>query len=235
MRRFDVVSIDMFQTLVSIDSRRHHIWRTLLGERYSESLVEEYWTLTSKFVMEYFHRLTQQTTFLPLEVVFEKAFKQIFHEIKSDSDPRHGARVFLTEHALASCFDDARPFLARITKRYPVCLVSDADDGMISPSLLGLCNFDSVFTSAQLHSYKNDPAAKLFSAVIEHYGTPPERILHIGDGSSDVLGARRVGMRTCWLNRNGHPWRHHNVQPDYTVRTLLEVNSILGMDVASKG
>jgi len=101
--------------------------------------------------------------------------------------------------------------------------------------LLSLCGFDSVFASAQFRSYKNDPEAKLFSAVIEHYGVPPERILHIGDGSSDVLGARRVGMTTCWLDRNGRSWRHHRVRPDYTVRALLEVSSILGMDVDSSG
>jgi HAD superfamily hydrolase (TIGR01549 family) len=235
MRRFAVVSIDMFQTLVSIDSRRHHIWRALLGERYSESLAEEYWALTGKVVMEHFHRLTAQREFLPLESVFEEAFAELFRVVGLDFDPRDAAHVFTTQHALAACYEDTRIFLDAVAGVYPLCLITDADADMLSSSLLSLCGFDSVFISAEHRSYKNDPEAKLFSAVIEHYGVPPERILHIGDGKSDVLGARRVGMTTCWLDRNGRSWRHHRVRPDYTVRALLEVSSILRMDVDNSG
>lgn len=235
MRKFDVVSIDLFQTLVSIDSRRHHIWEALLGERYSESLADEYWALTSKVVMEYFHRRTSQQEFLPLKSVFEEAFAELFRVIKLDFDPREAAHVFTTQHALAACYEDTRSFLDAVAGVYPLCLTTDADADMLSPPLLSLCDFDSVFASAQLRAYKNDPEAKLFSAVVEHYGVPPERILHIGDGSSDVLGARRIGMTACWLNRNGRSWRHHSVRPTYTVQTLLEVGSILGMNVQSSG
>jgi FMN phosphatase YigB (HAD superfamily) len=229
-REFDVVSIDLFQTLVSIDSRRHHIWRAVLGERYSENLAEEYWTLTSDVVMEHFHRLTSQRKFLPLKSIFEEAFVELFRVIKLDFDPREAAHIFVTQHALAAWYEETRTFLDSVAGKYPLCLITDADADMLSPSLLNLCHFDSVFISAEFSSYKNDVESKFFSAVVEHYGIPPERILHIGDGSSDVLGARRVGMTTCWVNRNGRSWQYHRIRPDYTVRALLEVSSILGVD-----
>ena len=96
----------------------------------------------------------------------------------------------------------------------------------LSPFLLDLCEFDEVFTSEQARSYKNDPECKLFLRVIEHYGIEPERILHIGDSSADVMGAHRVGIKTCWLNRDGRSWRY-SIEPDYTVGSLSEVVSIL--------
>jgi len=44
-----------------------------------------------------------------------------------------------------------------------------------------------------------------------------------------VLGAAREGIKTCWLNRNNREW-DNVIQPDYTVKTLLEAASILGVD-----
>jgi len=39
-----------------------------------------------------------------------------------------------------------------------------------------------------------------------------------------------VGIRTCWLNRGGDSW-HHDIKPDYTVRTLLQAAYLLGVRV----
>jgi 2-haloalkanoic acid dehalogenase type II len=219
----------MFQTLVSIDSRRQHIWQVFLKERYSEQLAEECWALSSKSVIDHYHRLTSQSKpFLTLKSIFEAGFAELFPTIGLDFDPNEAARILVTQHRSAFPYEDTKAFLASVGEKYPICLVTDTDDDMLSPSLLGLHEFDSVFTSEQLRSYKNDPECKLFSAVVKHYGIAPEKILHIGDSSADVLGAHRVGMKACWLNRSGNLWQH-DIEPDYTVRTLLEAASILGV------
>ncbi|MNI73897.1 dUMP phosphatase [compost metagenome] len=66
----------------------------------------------------------------------------------------------------------------------------------------------------------------MFTEVIAYYGVQPEEILHIGDSASDVLGAARAGIRSCWINRTGSSWKH-TVQPDYTVSNLEELYPIL--------
>jgi 2-haloalkanoic acid dehalogenase type II len=226
MAAFEVVSVDMFQTLVDITSRRHFFWREVLGEKYSEELVEEYWQLTSMYVLDFFHRLTNQTQFLTLKDIFERCFNELMPTISLDFDPRRAARILAAQHGLASPYEDTSLFLDHVGKKFPICLVTDADDDMLSPSLLNLCRFDHVFTSEQARSYKNDPECKLFLSVIEHYVIESERILHIGDSSTDVLGACRVGIKTCWLNREGNSWRQ-NVSPDYIAGSLSDVVSIL--------
>ena len=226
---FAIVSIDMFQTLVELASRRHHIWRQFLQERYSEQLAEECWALSSKSIMDHYHRLTSQSNpFVPLRSIFEASLAELFPTIGLDLDPNEAVRILVAEHRSASPYEDTKAFLASVGDKYPICLVTDTDDDMLSPFLLNLHEFDRVFTSEQLRSYKNDPECKLFSAVVEHYGIAPEKILHIGDSSADVLGAHRVGMKTCWLNRSGNSW-HHDIEPDHIVRTLLEAASILGV------
>jgi 2-haloalkanoic acid dehalogenase type II len=229
MDELAVVSVDMFQTLVDIGSRRHHIWRACLQERYCEQLGEAYWALASRWILKYYHRLTsQQGQFLPLLSIFEACLADLFAHIGLDFCPQRAAEILVAQHRWAAPFRDTAAFLDLVAGRYPVCLVSDTDDDMLSPRLLGLCEFDRVFTSQQLRSYKSDPAGKLFSAVVAHYGVAPGQIVHIGDSSADVLGARRAGMRTCWLNRNASSW-DHDARSDYVVTTLLEAASILGV------
>jgi hypothetical protein len=38
----DVVSVDMFQTLVDVNSMRYYLWRKILGKNYSETLADDY-------------------------------------------------------------------------------------------------------------------------------------------------------------------------------------------------
>ncbi|MNP83027.1 Pyrimidine 5'-nucleotidase YjjG [compost metagenome] len=75
-------------------------------------------------------------------------------------------------------------------------------------------------------SYKNDCRNVMFGEVIAHYGVEPEEIIHAGDTASDVLGAARAGIKTCWINREEAVWQQE-VKPDYTVKTLDELYELL--------
>lgn len=57
-------------------------------------------------------------------------------------------------------------------------------------------------------------------------------MIHIGDSSSDIIGANKFGITTCWIDRYGFDWKY-GVKPDYTVNSLVEVINILGLDVKS--
>jgi putative hydrolase of the HAD superfamily len=227
MSDFTVVSIDLFQTLVDVASRRRAIWQEFLQGDYSEQLADEYWALGSKSLVDHFHRFTSQSnSFLTLKSIFELVFVDLFSTIGLNFNPQKAAQILAAQHRLAPLYEDAQEFLDAVGDDYPLCLVTDTDDDMLPPSLLNLHKFDRIFTSEQMRSYKNDPERRLFSAVVRHYGVAPEKILHIGDSSADVMGAYRVGIKTCWLNRNGRAWRH-TVQPDYTAKTLSEVTAII--------
>ena len=78
----------------------------------------------------------------------------------------------------------------------------------------------------QAQSYKKDKEGKIFKQVLEHYNVEPEKIIHIGDSLSDIIGANRVGIKSCWINRNNYKWKY-GVNPTYEVSSLVEVLSIL--------
>ena len=56
----------------------------------------------------------------------------------------------------------------------------------------------------------------------------PTTVLHVGDDPhTDIVGARRVGMLTAWVNRRGEPWPASVPRPDLEVRDLAELVRLL--------
>ncbi|MNE75642.1 Pyrimidine 5'-nucleotidase YjjG [compost metagenome] len=83
-----------------------------------------------------------------------------------------------------------------------------------------------MFTSEQFQSYKNDENNIMFKEMLKFYNADPSKVLHIGDSVSDIVGANREGITTCWLNRNKRTWEHQ-VKPDYVIESLNDLEGIL--------
>ena len=73
------------------------------------------------------------------------------------------------------------------------------------------------------------PDVRIFHAAAQAAGVAPEAVLHIGDDAHlDAVGALKAGMQVAWVNREGHPWEHHPLQPHTTVPDLLALCRLLG-------
>jgi FMN phosphatase YigB (HAD superfamily) len=223
---YNVVSIDMFQTLVDVNRLRHHFWQKILGNNYSDSKVDEYSEQWSKLFPDHFNRsINQPDEFLCLKSIFETFWGIFFNQYNIDSDHRKASQVHVDVHRSAPPYKDTEIFLNTIREHFPICLVTDSDNEMIQPHL-DKYSFDQIFISERLKAYKSDPENRMFHAVISHYPISPKKIFHIGDMYSDILGASKVGITTCWLNRDGQTWSH-SVKPDYEVESLIEAAAIL--------
>jgi putative hydrolase of the HAD superfamily len=56
--------------------------------------------------------------------------------------------------------------------------------------------FSAIVTPADAGAAKPDP--RVFELALERLGVPPERALHIGDGTADEEGAAAAGMKFAW-------------------------------------
>ena len=188
-----IISIDMFQTLVDVGSKRFHFWRQILGEKYSEELVDLYGGQWRELFPGHFKKAIESAAgFVDVKTIFEGYWELLFKKFKIDFDPVEARRVHFEIHRMAPPYADAEKFVAEMKTHYPVCLVTDSDVDMIG-SHLERFNFDRVFISEQLQAYKGDPDNRMFAAVIDHYGVSPQKIIHIGDMHTDVLGAKQAG------------------------------------------
>lgn len=114
-------------------------------------------------------------------------------------------------------YPDAMAALARLSARWPVAALTNgnADLGRI-----GIQAHFRVFVSARDEGHAK-PEAPIFLATCERLGVEPADVLHVGDDPLlDVVGARRAGLRSCWINRKKESWPAGLPRPDLEFATL---------------
>jgi putative hydrolase of the HAD superfamily len=68
------------------------------------------------------------------------------------------------------------------------------------------------------------PDARIFRAALDRLGVPAERTVMVGDNlEADIVGARRVGMRTILLTRPGAKRLAASPTPDLQIDSLREL------------
>ncbi|SDE65959.1 putative hydrolase of the HAD superfamily [Fontibacillus panacisegetis] len=224
MKHFEVVSLDMFQTLVNVDSRIEQIWKPILSNIYTQEVANECAQLLLSYFLEYWAQMKNTQQFFLMKEVYERSFVSVFEHLNLSYDSIAANKSLFEEHTLSEFYEDTLEFLNRISEEYKICIVSDADDAMI-PSFY--TNYGiRMFTSEQFQSYKNDENNIMFKEMLKFFNTDPGKVLHIGDSVSDIVGANREGITTCWLNRNKRTWEHQ-VKPDYVIESLNDLEGIL--------
>lgn len=230
--KFDLICIDMFQTLVNVNSRIDFIWKRILGEKYNEQLALACANSVSNHVINKFHESAcSKSEFINLKTMFKPFFKIVLDEMKISFSEEKAVNIFLEEHGYSKPYEDVDNFFSIIGDKIPICLVSDADHEMVEP-ILKRYKFDNIFISEEVKSYKNSPSSKIFEEVLKHYTINPNRVIHIGDSSSDILGAHRLGIKTCWINRQKTEWKY-SPEPDFIINSLDEIINILDIEKVS--
>ncbi len=155
----------------------------------------------------------------------------------SDAEVEALYRSFWTRFlSMIEPFPDVRPgleALRRLGKK--IAVVSNGTREQQSQKLerLGLLDF----FECQVYSEDvgvNKPHPSVFRRCLELLDVDPQRAMMAGDLCYiDVYGARRVGMVTCWVKRNGLPIgrpRRPSEFPDFTVRNLQELARLVQVD-----
>ena len=84
--------------------------------------------------------------------------------------------------------------------------------------------FDHIIISGAFGRGKPDPS--IFEHCLERMGIEKEEAIMVGDNlMTDILGANRVGMKSVWINREGHV--QNEVVPDFEITDLRELLTIL--------
>jgi HAD superfamily hydrolase (TIGR01509 family) len=86
--------------------------------------------------------------------------------------------------------------------------------------------FSCIVLSEEVGIRKPDP--RIFLRAAQLLGRQPAECLFVGDSyTSDIVGAKKAGMYTCWFNRTNASLPANEIKPDYVVRDLLEILGLL--------
>jgi putative hydrolase of the HAD superfamily len=85
--------------------------------------------------------------------------------------------------------------------------------------------FDVKVISGVVKAYK--PNHILFEIAIELAKCTSEEVLYIGDSEIDIMGAKKVGLKTVIVHRNEVPDIEIGIRPDYMINDLLELPNLV--------
>ncbi len=230
MSRYSLISVDLFQTLVDVNARKYAVWQHILGDRYSVVAAEKYWAIADELLPLHFRNAVDRSDSFPtIRSIFESMYRELFRTHGVEGNPSDAADYLCYQHSLSLVYSDAIPFLKRVGAEYRICLSSDTDLSMLG-QFETLHHFDRVFTSQSLKMYKSRADGCFYRCIRDAYGLPSRQILHIGDSVADIVPAKRLGIATCWLNRNIKAWLE-SVKPDFQVHSLAGAAMLLGIDL----
>lgn len=153
-----------------------------------------------------------------------EAYRQ--HGIKLDPWP--GVEIWLSRLRAVKPFPEAETIIGMLAADYPLAMLSDTDDDIIAPALERLqAPFRFVLTSEKVQAYKQDPRAVLFRQALAELECEPHEVLHVGDSTADIRGAKTAGMRVAWVNRGGWPLSAGCPRPDFEIRDLAALPTIV--------
>ncbi|AKG34896.1 hypothetical protein VK70_10240 [Paenibacillus durus ATCC 35681] len=131
MKDFEIISMDMFQTLVNIDTRIKQIWRPILQNTFTAHLAEEYGQTLLKYFFTHWNELRTTGQFHLMNEVYERSFTQLFKEKAVSYDVGEAVRIIFQEHTLSQLYDETAGFLESVSKSHKVCNCSNS----IEPTL----------------------------------------------------------------------------------------------------
>jgi 2-haloalkanoic acid dehalogenase type II len=128
--------------------------------------------------------------------------------------------VFFRERNNVSLYRDALPVLEQLHSRYRLFSLTNGNADLRA---IGLARFfEGSYAARDVGVLK--PDAVIFNHVLTQAGLAAHEVMHVGDDPvADVHGARAVGMKPVWLNRDGSLWSPAHGALPTTIAALDEL------------
>jgi len=140
------------------------------------------------------------------------------------------ADIYAQERSAGYClFPEVAEVLDTLRQKFTLGIISNGPGStqLEKFRVTGLAPFmDVVAISGELGVGK--PDAGIFHKALQSAGVKPGEAVHVGDSlTSDVAGAKGVGMYTVWINRTKLTRPQDAPIPDFVIGTLRELVPLL--------
>jgi len=210
------LTFDCYGTLVDWEGGAARALRDIYG--FSQELVTDN-TLIDMF-LELDAVEIRKNTF-PYSTVLRNVAQQISKRLLGDADPELSKEFPLSLPAWP-VFAEANEALALLAQHFRLAIISNVDDDLISKTLRQIdVSFGEVVTSQQVRCYK--PEVQIFRHALHRLGEAPDRITHIAEGLCEAHPARRLGMKSLWVERSPRSNDGSGAIPHAKASCLMEV------------
>jgi HAD superfamily hydrolase (TIGR01549 family) len=121
----------------------------------------------------------------------------------------------------------------RLARRFRMGILSNFDDARTGREIIADTGtehyFEVIIISAETGVRKPHP--EIFRQLLDKLALTPREVLFVGDTArEDVAGARACGIPVVWLSENKGEFPAEVAAPDYALRNLTELPSLLGVE-----
>ncbi len=189
-----------------------------------ESVVARY----SAINKSYWERLERKE--VTREALLVNRFADLFTEYGIAVDPVQCARTYEKNLGTGHYFlPGAAEAVEALSRKYKLYIASNGTSH-VQAGRLASANishyFQGIFISQEIGINKPDREyfERCFARIPDFDVT---RSMIVGDSlSSDILGGKQVGMKTCWVNPKGKPCPEQ-MRPDYEIPALSHLEALL--------
>ena len=226
LERVRAICFDLDGTLWDVRPvivRAEHAMYEFLKERYPRTVA----TTTVEALREARNRVTLEHpqkehdfTFLRKEALRKLAREHHY----PDALVEEAFAVFIGARNEVTLFDDVMPALQTLRSRYRLFTASNgnADLGQIGIAHL----FERSVAARDVGALKPDPI--IFQKAIEGTGLRMDETVYVGDDPLlDIVGARRAGMQSVWIDRDGIDWPADLEPARHAIASLTELVELL--------
>lgn len=226
---FEFLFIDLDDTILDFHKAEHiALGRTL--EHFCLAPTQEVLDRYSLINKAHWEMLERKE--LTREQVLVGRFGVLFREYGMEIDPVQCARTYEGNLSQGHYFlPGAYEALEALSKKYKLYLASNGT-ARVQAGRLESANishfFRDIFVSQTMGANKPDIA--YFNACFARIpGFDISKALIVGDSlTSDILGGKNAGMKTCWVNPKGKT-APADIQPDYEIKALSQLEDLLNM------
>ncbi|UCD92021.1 MAG: HAD family hydrolase [Methanobacteriota archaeon] len=119
-------------------------------------------------------------------------------------------------------YPDFEPTMSElVTRNLKLGLITNTSWRLPKDEVENLSRFFSVITTSYEHGFRK-PHPSIFLVTLEKLGVSPDNAIHVGDSEADVVGARKVGMKSAFIKRG-----EKDMVADFVLSSLGDVLEIL--------
>jgi 2-haloacid dehalogenase len=198
--------------------------RDVLGD-----LVTPLTTLWREKQLQYTWLRSLQGRYVSFRRITEDALEFSLEALDLDDAPLRSRLMNLYESL--DCFPEVSAILARLRSAgLKTAILSNGSPDMLASTLAhtGLSQlFDAVLSVEEVGVYKPHP--KVYQLAVDRLAAPLRTISFQSSNGWDAYAASAFGLRTVWCNRYGQKTERLPGTPDFEVRSLAELPSLLGL------
>jgi HAD superfamily hydrolase (TIGR01509 family) len=125
--------------------------------------------------------------------------------------------------------DGYRPLLEKLAS-FRLGLLSNFDDTGTGYQILEELKIDQFFHAILFSEEAGliKPHSDLFTRILTRLNFAPAEVLFVGDTpEADILGPKRIGMDTVWINPGEYSFPEEIPRPDYEIKNIADLEAII--------